>query len=338
MILKQKKLLLVVLLVTVAMFLSACGEQGPTTGFDPYIGGTEAVKIQFVEGMPPTEDGAILDNGKSSFGVQLRLTNEGEYDIIPAEGDLFQVTLNGISHVQFNMNPGDKTIYLEDPLPGARKLLDGSTRPGQMTVLGWTELSYLQDAPGDLFRNFLVEACYDYETKSAAEICMASDVTDALISKDEQRICSVNEAKTAFNSGGPVQVTEIKETPLGGSKVMLIMKVGHVGNGHIFRAGSMYGCDQSVSNPDKNKVAVSVYLSDTTAGLVSCTGFSNAGDVSYGEVSLYEGTPGTITCTIESTVGDDVFYEDILNVDLRYRYGQTLEQQVVIKDLGTANQ
>lgn len=333
----MKKILFIIMLLTLSIFLASCGEENPTSGFNPYIGGQEAIQIEFVEGMPPSEEGAILDNGKSSFAVQMRITNVGEYDIVPAEGDLLQVTLDGISHRQFNMDSADKTLYLEDPLPGARKLLDGSTRPGQMTVLTFPELSYLEDAPGDLFRKLLVDVCYDYETRSAAEICIADDVTDALISKDEQRICSVNEAKKTHNSGGPVQVTEIKETPLGGSKINLIMKIGHVGQGNIFRAGSINGCDMGTNNPDKNKVSVRIYMSDTTAATVDCTGFDNLRDGSYGEVTLYEQTPATVTCTVESDGSSDLFYEDILNIDLRYRYSESLFKEIIIKDLGTAN-
>ena len=331
---KTNKILLVALVI-LALSMTACGQQQPNGPvFDPFIGGTQAIEMEQVPGMPPTEVGAILDNGNSPFGIQLRLNNVGEYDIDTNNGDELFLELSGISPSQFGITASDLKQELDAPLPGARKIIGGNIQPGQSTVLTFDGLSYKSDALGDTPITYNLNLCYDYETKSTTQICMVGDVTGALVNEKQQEICKVNEQKQPHNSAGPVQVIEVNEIPQGGSKVTMILKVGHVGNGAIFKAGSEYGCDYALQNPDKNKVQVRVYLPDESEADLECAGFTSSGHEATGEVTLYEGTPRTITCNVESLGDTKTYYQDLLGVDLRYRYGETLQNTITITDVG----
>lgn len=332
----MKKAILI-LLVLLSTILAACsGGNTNTMAFNPYIGGTEAIRMEFIEGQPPQEEGAILDNGKSSFAVGVQLTNVGEHNI--KENDFLEVELRGILPEQFNIGIDDLVQNLDGPLPGAKKNLDGSILPGQYGLVSFNDLSYQPDARGDIPKTFQVELCYDYSTVSSTAVCIADDVTNALTDIEDREICQMNGVKQVKSSGGPVQVTDMKQLPQGGSKISVIFTVSHVGSGHIYKLGSDSKCDDNLRNTDRNKVGIAVSLPGTSSAIVTCQGFDTNGDSSEGEITLWEGNPRTVTCTIEGNSGANIVYEDLLDVELFYRYGQTSSVTSLVKDIGTANE
>ena len=337
----KKTLLITLVLLTTLMV--ACGPSEPTgPTFNPFVGGTEGISLEFIPGMPPSEDGAILDNGKSAFSVGVKLHNRGEYDFDPANGDVFDLRLRGILPEQFDVQQSDLEKQLEDPLPGARKNIDGSTLPGQFTTLSFDDLSYLPDAQGDIPKTFVVDACYDYMTKSTTPICVANDVTGSLTSEDDNSICQLSGMKVTKNSGGPVQINEFKQQPQGGSKITLTFTVSHVGQGEIYQyqGNSVDPCDDSVTNQERNEVTLDISLPDQTTATISCgSAFTGSDRHVTGDIKLFEGNPRIVTCTIEETSGQSGrIYEDLLEIDMYYRYGQSLKKTVNVKDIGSANQ
>lgn len=338
----MKKILLITL-VLLTTFVVACGPSAPTGPvFDPFVGGTDGISMEFIPGMPPAEDGAILDNGKSAFSVGVKIQNKGEYDFEPTDGDMLNLRLRGILPEQFNVGQSDLEKQLTDPLPGSRKNIDGSTLPGQFTTLSFDDLSYLPDAQGDIPKTFVVDMCYDYMTKSTTPICVASDVTGALTSEDDKAICLLNGMKTTKNSGGPVQINEFKQQPQGGSKITLTFTVSHVGLGEIYeyQGTNVDPCDDSVTNQERNEVMLDISLPDQTSAKISCgSAFTGSDTAISGSVKLFEGNPRIVTCTIEETSGQaGRIYEDLLEVNMYYRYGQSLKKTVNVKDIGSANQ
>lgn len=338
----MKKIILIALLISAALIV-ACGPSTPSGPiFDPFVGGTEGVAMEFIPGMPPSEDGAILDNGKSAFSIGLKLSNEGEYDVDPTSGDLVDLRLRGILPEQFDVTQADLEQQLQDPLPGARKNIDGSTLPGQSTSLSFDDLSYLPDAQGDIPKTFVVDLCYDYMTKSTTPICVASDVTGSLTSEDDNSICLLSGVKGSKNSGGPVQISEFKQQPQGGSKVTITFTVSHVGQGEIYKYQGYNAdpCDDSVTNQERNEVLLELSLPSQTSATINCgSQFSGSSTQVSGHVKLFEGNPRIVTCTIEETSGQaGRIYEDLLEIDMYYRYGQTARKTVNVKDIGSANQ
>lgn len=332
---KKAILILLVLLSTILAACSTNDESANTFAYNPYIGGTEGVRLEFIQGQPPQEEGAILDNGQSSFAVGLQLTNVGEHDLEPGDAE---VELRGILPEQFGLSINDMKLNLQDPLSGARKNLDGSVLPGQFATITFEDLSYQPNARGDIPKTFQVDLCYEYKTYTTTPVCIADDVTNALTDIEDAEICAVNGVKQVRSSGGPVQVTDLKQLPQGGSKISIIFTLSHVGIGSIFKTGSPNGCDDNLQNTDRNKVDVYVSLPDTSSATVTCQGFSGSGSVAVGEVTLWEGNPRTVTCTIEGGSGGDIIYEDLLEVELEYMYGQSSSVTALIKDIGTANE
>jgi len=344
----MKKAIIITLVVLLTLFVAACSKEAPTgPTFDPFVGGTEGVQMDFVEGMPPLEDGAILDNGKSQFSIGLKLSNVGEQDINTANDDginYLVLQLKGILPEQFGLKYPDLHKDIRDldiPLQSAKKNIDGSILPGQFATISFDGLSYLPDAQGDIPKTFLVDVCYDYRTKSTTPICVASDVTGSITSNADKSVCLINAAKVTKNSGGPVQITDFKQLPQGGSKISIIFTVSHVGTGQIykFEGDDEKPCDDSLSNVERNKVWLELSLPNQSNSKISCMGdFSSNGKKVEGEITLFEGNPRTVTCTIEEQSPEDIIYEDLLEVNMYYRYGETKQVTVNVKDLGSANE
>ncbi len=335
---KMKYTLLLLALLLPMLFITACNNQQPTgPKLDPFVGGTKGVTMQFIEGMPPTQEGAILDNGKTSFSIGLKLTNEGEHTI--AEGDFLQLSLKGILPALFNTTDADTKVQLQSPLAGAKKNIDGSTFPGQFTTLSFDNLRYLSNAVGDIPKTFLVELCYDYGTKSTTPICLAGDTTSAIVDPQSQKICQLSGDKQTMNSGAPVQVTHFKQMPQGEDKISVIFQVEQVDpSGKIFKYNSANECDTSITNSDRNVVHVTLSLPPESNAQITCPGVSTGtGSIAEGDIILYEGNPRTVTCTIKGNAAPGVTYEDLLSVDLSYRFWQTSEINILIKDLGTSS-
>lgn len=335
-------------LVVIALALTGCNSNTTPTGptYAPFVGGTQGVTMEFIPEMPPTTQGAILDGGRSPFSIGVKITNEGEYDLLP--GDLFLEVI-GLNPAHFGITYNDLALELADPVEGTKKQINGQTVPGQFTNIVFENLAYLPDSQGDWVQNFKVKGCYHYKTKSATPICVANDVTGALTDTDTDPICDVTGPKQTKNSGAPVQITNVKQMPQGSNKISILFDVVHQGTGDVYAktTGVPMNCDTALQNPDRDKVTLKVYLSDQSSAntQVSCSGgftgpqTPTADNPLEAEVVLFQGTPRTITCTVqETTIGQDVIATDLLYVDAEYNYGQTLSGNFVVKDIGSVNE
>lgn len=350
----MKKILLITL-IALTIILAGCSGNNTPSGpsYAPFVGGTDALKFEFVPGMPPTQDGAILDSGQSPFSIGLKVTNAGEYDLEPNQ---LRLNLGGILPEQFGIGWADTVNVLQDPLPGTLKNIGGEVINGQSTILSFDGLSYLPDARGDVLKPFKVSACYFYKTASTTPICVANDVRGSLVDTDNNPVCEVNAVKSVKASSGPVQVTNFRETPQGNNKVNIMFDVVHKGTGNVFTStanpgiGGPNNCDTSLLNPDRNHVWVSIYLPDESASSINLDcmgGFTTPSQATKatpveGDVLISDnggsGLSRTITCSLEElTTGQDVLYQDLLNIDLYYNYGESFDKTIVIKDIGSSS-
>lgn len=330
---------MLVMITILSLLVAGCSNNNEPAGprFDPFVGGTEGISVEFVEGMPPTQEGAILDAGKTPFSIAVKLTNVGEHTI--AEGDFLRLELKGILAEQFDLTPADMAVELSSPLPGAKKNIDGTILPGQFTTLSFNNLRYQPDSRGDLPKTFQVETCYDYSTEATAPICLAGDTTNAVTNPDAQDICLISGKKDVKNSGGPVHITDFKQMPQGEDKVSVVFTVSQVDSkGKLFRQGSTNGCDRSITNTDRNIVHLMLSLPQESNAQISCPGVSQGfGSIAEGDITLYEGNSRTVTCTIQGNAPADVVYEDLLSINVGYRFGQTDQMTIIVKDLGTSS-
>lgn len=321
----MKKIILMLVAFSLLVLSGCDGGETTTSGYSPFIGGSEGLDMEFVTGAPPDE---IFDNGKSSLPISVNLENVGEFDIEKGSGF---VEVRGISADEFGVS-GSELKKSIPAIQGARKSADGSAQNGLAEVVTFSGLSYQQDLAGDLpINNLRVRACYDYETKASAQLCLKPGGVDGL--KDDE-ICMISETKTVANSASPIHVENLKEFPRGKEGIMISFDIVHQGpaNYKWFSTGDDV-CDDSLNNEDLYALEVEVDPIVNNRYRADCARLDNS---DRGEIILTRGAPQTVVCTFD--IGEqDVEFETPVSVKLKYRYSQYIEKQILVKDLGVSN-
>jgi hypothetical protein len=317
----MKKILALLVLLTAVIFLTGCTEQ--QSSGTTFIGGTEGLRVSFVEGSPPS---VTTDNGMSPFSIILKVQNIGESTV--AANDAY-VQISGIDGgVYGSKYPDFKRTFSEEVRSAAK---NGNTvLNGGISTVEFAELSYKGVSVGEQQQDIWADICYKYSTKAIAQICVKNNAEQALTGKD---ICQVEGEKNPQNSGAPVQVTSIKETYAGNGKIGLTLTISHTGAGdNIFKAASGAPvCNNVLSNTDAGKVKVAfkqVQVGGTKAD-VQCQGMD-----SEGYVRLYtEGTNKAtynLYCTVDVSGSKNVVAVP-LEVELNYAYLQHLTKTMTLR-------
>jgi len=330
----KNKSLMVVFVAIAALFLIAGCTNANTKKVNlanPYIGGTVGLNAYLIEGMPPA---TIDDAGTFPFGVGVALENQGEADVGPGTNNSFvMVRLEGINPEQFGVTDNDVRKVLSSPLRGARRNFDGTIFPGEITSVTFEPLNYKPDIHGNTQFTIRADICYDYTTISTTQICIKDDVLENI---EDTSICTLTGEKSPQNSGGPVQITSVIENPMAENKIQVNFVIEHVGVGEFFGrpiSGDDMSevCDFSVRNFNKYYVDINVEPFSDSGLAVSCSRF---GGSNAGRIKLYQGAPTTVSCTIERTrASAGRVFQDLLNIKLKYRYGQFIETPILIQDV-----
>ncbi len=308
------------------LFTVGCGGKEPIKkGVSPFVGGKVALEGEFMEGAPPDE---IYDQGSSSFAIGLKLKNVGEHLIEAGDG---YIEILGINARDF-----DKTSQadLKKDLPGirgARKSTDGTTLEGDAAFVDFADLRYTPDLKGNTDFKFRANLCYDYKTSVSSKICINKNP----LGNVGEAICKVTDEKEVENSGGPIHITKLKESPLGENKVQLLFEIEHEGDNDdmFYRLGT--DCNDALTNPDKYKVFVKV-TSDVNGEFPKCSGLEQANSAgSEGYVTLFNGQKRAVSCTLDLSNVDSVF-EELFTAELSYRYHQYFEKTIEIQDVSAS--
>jgi hypothetical protein len=283
-----------------------------------------------LDGAPPP---TIQDKGTSPISVAVALENQGEADIGPGtDNEFIMVRLEGINPEQFGATDDSIRQQVNVPIRGARRNFDGTIFPGEITTVTFDPLTYTPDIHGNTQFTIRADICYDYETTATAQICIKDDVLENI---QDSSICSLTGQKAPQNSGGPVHITSVVENPMAANKIQINFVIEHVGIGEFF--GRPTGnvneeiCDFSVRNTNKYVVDVEVEPLSDSGIAVTCARFNGN---RQGRVKLYQGAPTTISCTLERTrASAGRVFQDLLNIKLRYRYGQFIETPIIIQDV-----
>lgn len=313
-------------LMVLAVFITGC--EGTTrTSSDAFVGGTEAVKLSFMPGSPPE---TIVDGGQSSFTIAVKIENVGEHDI--KQSDKGYVKVKGLEPGSY----GNTKNFLTDitDIDGARKNFDGSVRNGLMSTVDFGTLSYKNTIVGDLQQQIYAEACYNYKTKMATQICVKQDAQQSL---NDERICEVEGEKNPQNSGAPVHITSVKESFAGNGKIGLILTISHVGTGDGPFKDTLSVCNDVETNNDKNKIYVSfspVRINNKDIYPV-CSGLQDKKSDHQGYVKLYTDNSNKATTTLYCTLDVGTTFEGVFEVpleaELSYKYLQHINTNLKIR-------
>lgn len=273
-----------------------------------FIGGTDSIEFDFLEGAPPAE---VYDGGVFPFEVSLNVENKGEYDV--AKDDL-TITLLGFYPPEFN-NPVVSKNADED-LNAAYIDSEGNTIPGAVAYVTFPDFNFLGSLSANNEYTIRADICYKYGTYAQADLCILDDLT-AL----EGKVCAVNENKAVASSSAPIKIENLKENVAGSDKITFSFDITHRGTGAISKLGS--SCDSKVAN--KNKVLISV---DTELEGLSCSGLEG-GEATTGYVTLYGGKR-LIRCTQDVSALSGDFIKKV-NIELTYDYKEHKERSILVK-------
>jgi len=320
---------MIILLVSI-LFVMGCTGQSKDIGPSQtkYIGGTTALIASFIDGAPPEE---IFDAGGMPFSIVIKLENVGEYDVQDTDG---YVEIIGINPIDFN-KPSQADLTKDIPvIKGARKNFESTVIPGDQVVVEFVDLNYLPNVAGNfLGARVRANLCYNYETRASANVCIKRDILQNIRTKE---ICELSGEKFVANSGGPIQLTSVREEPLGSEKIQISFVVDDVGdaNDRFYKMDT--DCDDLPTNIDRDVVYVEI-LSDINGVVPSCNGLRDPNPTnSAGYVTLYDGEPRRVICQVDVSGIDSVFLDEF-EVKLRYRYSQFIEKPVLIKDVTTSS-
>lgn len=281
----NKKLIFIGLLMILLVFSAASCQKKSTTksGLGGFIGGTEGLKISFVQDQPPV---SVLDAGNYPFSITLLLENNGEYEV--KENEVL-TTIEGISYSAFNIkNPVQRN---EAPLDQGR--LDKATN--KVIEGGQTEVSYdanfIDDISFDSENTISVNTCYRYQTHSISPICLVKTPTQRSRTND---VCLITEQKGVGNSGSPVQITSMSERASGQNEVTVIFIVENKAQGETY--DPEYIKSQKCMIDDKKKDFVNVKVISPEELPLEC---GKLGAQNEGTVRLINGK-STITCKINT--------------------------------------
>jgi len=326
----MKKMLIIGVILTGLLLLAGCGEQSQDIGPSktPFVGGTTALSLEFVEGAPPLE---IFDNNQFPFSINLKIENLGEDDVETDEG---YIEITGIRAEDFGL-AGQSNLKQDLPydVSGVVKNFQGIVLVGDTIITEFNDLNYDQDLSGNWDGpRIRANLCYNYETKATTFICLKRDL---LTNIDTKEICDLSGDKEVFNSGAPIQVTAVSQTPGGSDKIQVQFEISHVGdtNDRFYKLDTE--CDDKSTNTDKDKVYFKV-ADDVNGNSAECSGLESGSTSDEGYVTLYNGKPRTVVCTIDVSNVEGV-YEIPLGVELSYRYYQFIEKTILIKDVSTGD-
>ena len=307
------KYLGILFLAILLVFTVGCNQKTGPGMADPFIGGTTGLTIEFIEGAPPQE---VYDGGAFPFTAVLKIENIGETDVIAGDAS---VKISGIYASDFGTTTNDLIQATAEELLGSQKNAEGGITEGGIVHLTFPtagDFSYGEYLSGNMNFPFLAKLCYKYATKADTKICIKENplsTTDG--------VCNVKEAKIAFNSGAPVQVSNFKETTRANDKIAFTFDVWHIGTGKSF--GKYTNCEDTLTNEDRVFISV-----DTGMEGLECTGLTE-GTATTGYVTLYDGKRA-ITCT-QSVSGSSGDFEKVTEIILDYDYEQEISTNVLVK-------
>jgi len=326
---------LLIMVLLSLFFLAGCssGKEAFVNGVGGFLGGNTGLKVSVMEGAPPQ---VIQASGIVPFSVIIPLENVGEALVgTGTDNPLILVRLAGIMYNNFGLTPETAAKTLNAKLEPAKKNFDNTVLPGEISYVSFDNLAYKPAVFESLSLPIRIEACYDYESYATTQFCMKRDVLE---SWEDASICTLRGLKPVGSSGAPLHVTMVEEAPISNNTVQINFMIEHLGDGMFFYRDQYKdlfdACVFSDMNPDIYKLEVFVEPVQKNAYDVKCLRLDNKldGGGAYGVVRMFEGAPLTISCFLTRTKPMGVrVYTDLLNIRLRYRYGEFIEVPILIQ-------
>ena len=311
----MNKTILVSIILLTALLTSCTGGTVTTQG-SPFIGGTTGVTITFEQGQPPAE---VSDTGIQPFSITVRSENKGEYDV---PKNRTHITIRGLSAPLFNTTDARLVQNVADDLISTKRLPTGDIQEPAPIPTEFSELNYKGKVTG-LEQTYPIQAsiCYEYKNTAQSSLCVRKN----LITPKDGGVCEVPGDKEAYNSGGPVQISNMKTMARSQNSLGFTFTINHVGTGTLYKITSE--CNEQ-QRSDEGKLFIKV---NTGLTGLTCTGMSDTSTegTTYQGTAKYLGTPLIITCTqIVDNLND---YVQPITITTEYDYQETTSTTIKVK-------
>ncbi len=314
----MNRYLLAIFAIVLMVFTTGAGCQQSSSGISSgsFLGGTQGLAMQFMEGAPPL---TVYDQGNFPFSVQVKVENVGEHDVASGE---YVLSVQGVDPGEFG-NP-TMSVAGSDPLEGKEKDSEGNVIPGGITYVDFGSWDYTGSVTGTTTYTLRVDNCYKYGSRAIAMLCVKEDLLDT----EPNAICRVNEAKPVSNAGSPIQITGLTESAMGNNRISFSFKVSHRGAGAISipQAGAPT-CSDALTEEN----VVNVRVETGIGGTLDCSGLDGASGsgMDSGDVQLFEGLR-TIRCTQDIPAFPNDF-EKAVNVYAGFEYKEHVQTPLYVK-------
>ena len=317
---------LIIISIMTLLLLAGCNNEseGQQSRSSKFIGGTEGLRIEFVDGTPPKE---VLDSGQQ-FGATIKLSNQGEHTVL--EGDAI-VLLSGFSAGDFGVGANDLIKVAEDSLLGASRDAAGNKVQGAITTVDFPanqqSFEYQKRIAGSISYNIKADVCYPYTSYANSQICVLRDILGTTGQRDP--LCVINERKTVDMSGAPVHIENFVQSVSSSDKVSFVFTIRHKGRGSVYQYNS--ACEEDFNTRNKVRISVDTGITD---GSLTCSGLQNSGTTGTafeGDVVLLNGER-EIRCTQQLNNPSD--FEQLVQIRAMYDYRDSVTTSLAVKNLG----
>lgn len=306
--------------IVALMILTACaggGEQQAVSLQNPFVGGNEGVSIDFQN----LRD--VFDGGRDPFDVVVKVTNKGESAVAKNK---IRVKLSGFNPAEFGKLEEQLSKSADEDLIAVKKDAQGNILAGNPSFVEFKDLNHFSPIAGALQSvDIVANVCYNYKTLAVSKLCVRSNILNPV----PGGLCEINGNKEIFNSGAPVQVSNLIESTGGKDKVSFVFEVLRSGAGSVFEKDSF--CDRS-SKSKENKVYVKI---NTKLNGLTCSGLNSQGSTAEGFVTLFEDTgvmKRQISCTQQIASKSD--FEQVIQIEANYDYEDFKRDKINIKSSG----
>jgi len=196
-----------------------------------------------------------------------------------------------------------------------RKEADGEIVDSNPVFVSFDDLAYQTALTGNTEFTLRADVCYSYGTTAVSKICIRKNNLET-----KEGVCTVNEDKTVFSSGAPIQITDFKESARSRDKVAFTFIVQKAGTGDLFEQNSQCGNERRFE--DRVWVEVSTGIEG-----IDCTGLTG-GTANTGYLTFF-GDSKPVTCTQTVTTASD--YEKEVKITLKYDYEETKSTTLLVK-------
>ncbi|MBI2564854.1 hypothetical protein HYV79_02590 [Candidatus Woesearchaeota archaeon] len=304
-----KKSVFIGILICIILLAGCAEEKKEVATKKKFIGGKDAVIATFDNLRSEVND---VDD---EFNVVVKLKNQGESDVKKEDAT---IRLTGIHPEEFSKTETEFTLHPENDLLSMQLDSEGNIIDSSPEFIEFKGLKHITPIKGSQITLPLVtDVCYLYKTEALTKLCVRKD-----LQKPSEDFCKVTSDQDVANSGAPLHVQNMRQTPLGKNKIRFIFDLVHVGDGSVYEQKSG-GCEVEKK---RNKVFLKI---DTGLPGLDCSGFlSKEGSAVTGTATLYNNKK-TISCTQTfEELGD---YEKPVFIDLMYDYNQRTQTDLTVK-------